>query len=137
MTAELSAEEQKAVDDFRREVEDKIGVVFNGCHSTPLERSIHRKQCGDFLVELYATQVREAEWQPIETAPRDGTAVLVWLREYKGRDRFTSYVAQFDGYSWVSVPGKYTWAPTHWQPLPPPPARREGESTVDKLTNGD
>lgn len=42
------------VEQFRAEVRDKLFVVFHGCHSTPLERAIHRQQCEDFLVERYA-----------------------------------------------------------------------------------
>lgn len=44
----------QTTEQFRAEVKDKLGVVFNGCHSTPLQRAINRQQCEDFLVERYA-----------------------------------------------------------------------------------
>lgn len=58
-------------------------------------------------------------WRPIESAPRDGSAVLlfhhmpgrgdyVWLDKWDGQDR-----------AWMTAPRA---APTHWMPVPPPPA---------------
>lgn len=92
-----------------------------------------------------------SEWQPIGTAPRDGTPVMVWFRgEY--------HVAQFIGIwapenlKWcvkppktgleddmrpvhdisipvwsdgVPIPGGHS-GPTHWMPLPSPPTDGEG-----------
>lgn len=82
--------------------------------------------------------LREANaWQPIETAPRDGTKILVFThRENVEISKwFESY---FDEYEPVEgteyfrkVRRKYTegWnsnTPTHWRPLPAPPAEKEG-----------
>ncbi|MCB9902368.1 MAG: DUF551 domain-containing protein [Planctomycetes bacterium] len=65
------------------------------------------------------------EWQPIETAPRDGTDVLVF-RDYSSGARYA--VASFDGEEWRDI-GDIGWAgmdgddnqPTHWMPLPTGP----------------
>jgi hypothetical protein len=70
-------------------------------------------------------------WQPIETAPKDGTPVLIWSNgrlydalwdedEYNPEtEEFTggwkARWAEIDSYS-VSVKN-----PTHWMPSPPPP----------------
>ena len=58
-------------------------------------------------------------WQPIASAPRDGTRVLLW-------DRVVGVLhAWWDGREWVHswdsepIPGQD--ALTHWQPLPAPP----------------
>lgn len=73
-------------------------------------------------------------WQPIETAPRNGTIIDVWLGTADLDD-----VAFYCGPSgsrraadWVWVGGKFRPAmglqmpvsvePTHWMPLPEPPA---------------
>lgn len=65
-----------------------------------------------------------SEWQPIETAPRDRTDVLVLLAN--NSVRVARYVV-----GWATVPGGWTLYPTHWMPLPAPPATpsaEEGES---------
>lgn len=61
------------------------------------------------------------EWQPIETAPKSGPAFLVWCPE-----RFNIYLvgSDHDGDYWQVFGGRRleTERPTHWQPLPAPPA---------------
>ena len=67
------------------------------------------------------------EWQPIATAPKDLTEVLVYDPDYGG-----VVVAQYEMYAtrpfWSSdihdfTTGGHKIEPTHWQPLPPPPAK--------------
>lgn len=70
------------------------------------------------------------EWQPIDTAPKDGTRILVYDAFYAGRIA----VCQFDSYfEWVERGADYAtevWglgemSPTHWMPLPEPPKGEE------------
>lgn len=75
-------------------------------------------------------------WQPIESAPRDGTEVLVFGRfageisgihaehEY-GIAAFINGASDFQGFEWAAIGGDTyeVWCcPTHWMPLPAPPA---------------
>ncbi len=65
------------------------------------------------------------EWQPIETAPKDGTHVLLY--------RSGEYASLHEGYWKLShFGGSHAWGgagwtfagfdqPTHWMPLPAPP----------------
>lgn len=79
-----------------------------------------------------------SEWQPIETAPKDGTWIMVagtvWAGEVGGVARnanpevsianYTSGKSDYPGDWWNEAGGDYyaTWCqPTHWMPLPPPP----------------
>jgi len=63
-------------------------------------------------------------WQPIETAPKDGSDVLVCSTQCVGRFA----VASWDGEEWRDM-GDIGWAgmdgggnqPTHWMPIPPAP----------------
>ena len=59
--------------------------------------------------------LRHSTWQPIETAPRDGTAVLFvsLAGDYS--------VGRWDGDEWdmQSAPPRKPF--THWLPLPAPP----------------
>lgn len=57
-------------------------------------------------------------WRPIATAPRDGSAILLFLNmpergDYIGLDRWDPQDRR-----WRSAPHAQ---PTHWTPLPPPP----------------
>lgn len=64
----------------------------------------------------------EARWQPIETAPRDGTSILVFTERGVFEATFDSYwefaVADYHGCLCCSGGGDN---PTHWMPLPEPP----------------
>ena len=66
-----------------------------------------------------------SDWQPIETAPKDGTAVLGY---HSGK--MTTVYFEFWGGPWKLVaPGSCAeeddWEPTHWMPLPSPPQEKE------------
>lgn len=70
--------------------------------------------------------VIEQDWQPIETAPRDGTAVLCWPFNYsslfEGKAEPEIVIGFFSEDDWwcESTVAK-TFDPTHWCPLPTPP----------------
>lgn len=63
-------------------------------------------------------------WQPIETAPKDGTPVLVHAPGgcTQWKLHTTLWICRWDG-RWVEAGGEEytTCEPTHWMPLPPPP----------------
>ena len=57
-------------------------------------------------------------WMPIDSAPKDGTEVLVWDGAIRG-----VLIAEHAHGAWIVCDGE-GWeriSPTHWQPLPPPP----------------
>lgn len=62
------------------------------------------------------------EWMPIETAPKDGTRVLL----YRGGFAESMAVAwfscmEFNDDCWIPMNGSVFPEPTHWMPLPEPP----------------
>lgn len=59
--------------------------------------------------------VAQNGWQPIETAPKDGTQLLLW----SNRPTVGAYGQRYQ--NWFTIPGEYTCRPTHWMPLPEPP----------------
>lgn len=70
----------------------------------------------------------QSEWQPIETAPKDGTDVLLWGRccgEIHGEyDADCAVVASYQCDEWHATVGdcySTTVKPTRWMPLPEPP----------------
>lgn len=84
----------------------------------------------------FAGDEPEERWQPIETAPKDGTRILAFDPECGTEICYPKmFPRPVDGYSesWPRdkweifrddkyAPG-HTWSfyPTHWMPLPPPP----------------
>lgn len=63
------------------------------------------------------------EWQPIETAPRDGTELLVSGFEFdEPREGRWVCCAEYVNREWVEKSGLSLYPPTHWMPLPPPPS---------------
>lgn len=79
------------------------------------------------------------KWRPIDTAPRDGTRVLICEGEYVGTGLFSSWARHPDGtvvgleessrefpedyqdtWEWSPCDGPGEAEPTHWMPLPDP-----------------
>lgn len=59
-----------------------------------------------------------SEWQPIETAPRNGTRMLVaWL----GNPAINRLHFRVRDKEWCDEQGLCYRQPTHWMPLPEPP----------------
>lgn len=67
-------------------------------------------------------EARKGFWQPIETAPKDGTVIDLWST-WPGADckpqRITNCCWEFERWNHRSA---FTWiSPTHWMPLPTSP----------------
>jgi hypothetical protein len=65
-----------------------------------------------------------SEWQPIETAPRDGHDILITNRGHGMLVRIAFWDEAFGvGGRWSTWPGRNPalYEPTHWMPLPEPP----------------
>lgn len=72
------------------------------------------------------------QWQPIETAPKDGTVILVNnpIKSYSNKKYYkypvvmawaNRYITEGrESYYWKSFNHGYP-KPTHWMPLPEPP----------------
>lgn len=74
------------------------------------------------------------DWRPIKTAPKDGTAILIYAAPdmgvavwYRGDvepgepNEFEPYWAIWDGHDHNSAYRRHLMNPTHWMPLPPQP----------------
>lgn len=70
---------------------------------------------------LSAESRARPQWQPIETAPRDGTLVLVYKPDQRATGAST-FVGYWDGQGWMPVAGAYRVDATEWASCPRPPA---------------
>ncbi len=71
------------------------------------------------------------EWQPIETAPKDGTKILLGRfvndgSEHDGRVMVDWWRTHHDSYTGFGHFNPHYWPPTHWMPLPAKPDTGEG-----------
>ena len=62
-----------------------------------------------------------ADWQPIETAPTDGTRVIVWAPPSHGLRGLYEGCAYDPDAGWCVCDLREV---THWRPLPEPPPKR-------------
>lgn len=67
----------------------------------------------------------EEGWQPIETAPRDGTRMLLWVRGHLVMLGSWAGHGAYSGAAFWSNNVPIVPQPTHWLPLPQPPAQAE------------
>lgn len=63
-----------------------------------------------------------SEWQPIETAPKDGQEILLFCRDT--REQMVGFwSASWEGWQFAHGPydGPHICIPDDWRPLPEPP----------------
>lgn len=60
------------------------------------------------------------DWQPIETAPKD-REFLAAVPGPRGNGYLLIVGKVNDGGLLASIPGRWSYEPTHWMPLPEPP----------------
>lgn len=87
------------------------GAIFGRMNEIAVRRPAHHL--------LAAPQV--PKWQPIETAPKDGTEILLWV---PGGFVWHAVMAFSNGMwadRYTGRPLPFLKVPTHWMPLPKPP----------------
>ena len=73
----------------------------------------------DYTTKDHYSQFNVLNWQPIETAPEDGTIVIIY-EEGKAVSAFYDSSTK----QWVETMDYYEVPdPTHWMPLPEPPSK--------------
>lgn len=113
--------QEAPLDRFRRSAGFQFGfVMYSGLE---VAKAIDHL-CAS--AEKYGAALRE--WQPIETAPKDGTYVLLWLSGdgYHGPRNCNITVGVHTDSGWYYIAdgagGKTSDEPSHWMPLPDPPS---------------
>jgi hypothetical protein len=62
-----------------------------------------------------------SDWQPIKTAPKDGTPILCFTPDGEFSAITGIDVLWFDMGAWLYDAEPVLFQPTHWMPLPDPP----------------
>lgn len=118
-TIDRRLEEGKGYESVKEQLEQCKRIVKHW-HSTMCKDQQASMRIFDFINGSGSLE----KWQPIETAPRDGTEILVidatWFNAKINQsswknDKFDKeHGGWWDGFSTC-------YRPTHWQPLPSPP----------------
>lgn len=94
----------------------------DGGDVTPIEQMRRMAQDARKWVEYCDREDAVQYWQPIETAPKDGTEILIYSRY--GDQYVVSYDDSFNAPWRVrNEEGLNAHIPTHWMPLPEPPKK--------------
>lgn len=64
-------------------------------------------------------------WRDIASAPKDGTQVLLWQPHWEAMQTAVWCNDGHNGPGWLTMDGGEVIKPSHWQPLPAPPAAPE------------
>jgi hypothetical protein len=106
-------------------------AVPPGCKQCPWTvGDTYQRDCGYPDCSPGTAQPPDPEWQPIETAPKDGTTVLGWIPRLGYVARQDCVPMNWSGWGggvWENTTSghKLGTEPTHWMPLPPPPSTQE------------
>ena len=85
------------------------------------------------MEQVAASQPTETRWQPIESAPKDGTQILVWVVGIEPRPRiaYWSDRARHGGsVGWFGLQSQHFIGlnVTYWMPLPAPPTEKGADA---------
>ena len=128
LTAEV---EQNKIDleEYRRDV-DKLRAALErlfraknekDAHGdTPVYQALKAGAWDEARAVLSASQPAPSPWRLIETAPTDGTVVLVFAAERDGLAAFQCTAAYHEDAGWCVDELREV---THWMPLPPAPQK--------------
>ena len=104
--------ESLEIEDLAERFDQKLRMFLarGDCHKTAEREALEHVVTADRKREA-EIRGRESGWQPIETAPTDGTRVLVWARDH---GRGVDHSNEEQGLDWGAK-----W--THWRPIPEAP----------------
>lgn len=107
--------------------EDLDGNAWNNMHF--IANAANSRPAIKAMYEENLRLKAENEWQPIETAPKDGTTILTWQKGFKpATSRWVEKTTPKHGYKssgWYDSGFDAKAFPTHWKPIPTPPQENE------------
>ena len=142
--AELEQRLLLAAEKFMTEDDPKPSDLQAAILALPLPdtscRDIEKEDLTDLLIaaaDLAASTALQAPvrevpgWQPIETAPKDGTHILLWWGEQARLGWWLDNSHTRTPWAGWKVPSlqvvPFGCQPSHWMPMPAAPVQKEGE----------
>lgn len=93
------------------------------------ERQVPVGLAKEAKAEIERLRAAQMKWQPIESAPKDGNDILVYMF---GNSMAVVYYdhEETSEYPWKTMdgPGYHRDAPTHWMSLPEPPCPDQSQN---------
>lgn len=122
-----------AREEIARELHDE---AFAYAHNLPAWEQLPPRARDRFLdrADRILTILRKAEWRPIETAPKDGTEVLVFEPSREGVQAWLGSGWFDNSLGWLdNARSSLHLNPTHWMPLPESPASEAVRDRQEKM----
>lgn len=114
-------------DDLTQIIRAKGGELASATrHITELESQLAAIGAGGVSALMRAAKEQQAGWEAIETAPKDGREVLGYTAEVGALVLYWDTMCS-ETDRWSDGMSMHNWAPTHWQPMPPPPSSTQRE----------
>jgi len=118
------------------EQQDKLEALAKKSASKPRDALAYRAFldiCSPENILSLLADIRATQWQPIETAPKDGSFVWLLMRDiYSDKDpggtQWKTAKAWFEGGRWWGGQSSH-WEPVYWKPdetIPPSTAKEPG-----------
>jgi hypothetical protein len=83
--------------------------------------NLHDMQAVLDAVEKALSSQPAQTWQPIETAPQDGSRIILMWEPFSGMSEHVELGKWSIRNAWVNTYGQaFSGSPTHWTPLPTP-----------------
>lgn len=114
-----------ANDPAKQHLADKLAVFLN---QSPAGQEIV-SEAERRAIEMLRCELRamlNGGWQPIDTAPKDGTRLLIY-----DTDAFKRITIGHWSDDWIDEDNADVWSPTHWMPLPRQPADPDGRNACN------
>lgn len=97
----------------------EVGVLKSQLAKANQLWQIAQGRCDGLEEKLAKAEQRVAEWQPIETAPKDGVWIL--CKSFRRLTTEQSREISWNGKCWATRDCSRLSDPTHWMPLPEAP----------------
>ena len=119
---------EQSIDDLLR--------LINACETASMAWHVQQAcpscvkmfQARDAIRDLLAAVRAREGWQPMATAPKDGTPVLLWWPYWANVRPLVGWWQNNGGWQSWEASDEDAKPPTHWRPLPSPPdGAQEGQ----------